>query len=116
TRARPPGNSSTGQAERRKPETALKQKNLLPAVQAGCVLSILAFKGFTTITNSGAEITDPHRNVGRAIVWSIAICIVVYLLVAFAVGSSLSLDRIVRRRTTRWPKLPDPPLVRPAST
>ncbi|MCC4297220.1 APC family permease [Aurantimonas coralicida] len=62
---------------------------------ASIALSILAFKGFTTITNSGAEITDPHRNVGRAIVWSIAICVVVYLLVAFAVGSSLSLDRIV---------------------
>jgi amino acid transporter len=62
---------------------------------ASVALSILAFKGFTTITNSGAEITDPHRNVGRAIVLSIAICVVVYLLVAFAVGSSLTLDRIV---------------------
>ena len=62
---------------------------------ASVALSILAFKGFTTITNSGGEITDPHRNVGRAIVSSIAICVVVYLLVAFAVGSSLPLDRIV---------------------
>ena len=62
---------------------------------ASVALSILAFKGFTTITNSGAEITEPHRNVGRAIVLSIAICVIVYLLVAFAVGSSLSLDRIV---------------------
>ena len=62
---------------------------------ASVALSILAFKGFTTITNSGAEVTDPHRNVGRAIIWSIAICVVVYLLVAFAVGSSLPLDRIV---------------------
>jgi len=62
---------------------------------ASIALSILAFKGFTTITNSGAEITNPHRNVGRAIVLSIAICVIVYLLVAFAVGSSLPLDRIV---------------------
>ncbi|MDB6183252.1 APC family permease, partial [Paracoccus fistulariae] len=62
---------------------------------ASVALSILAFKGFTTITNSGAEVTNPHRNVGRAIVLSIAICVVVYLLVAFAVGSSLPLDRIV---------------------
>ncbi|WP_342868513.1 APC family permease [Hoeflea sp. AS60] len=62
---------------------------------ASVALSILAFKGFTTITNSGAEITDPHHNVGRAIVLSIAICVAVYLLVAFAVGSSLSLERIV---------------------
>ncbi|MEP0322644.1 APC family permease [Bauldia litoralis] len=62
---------------------------------ASVALSILAFKGFTTITNSGAEVTNPHRNVGRAIVLSIAICVIVYLLVAFAVGSSLPLDRIV---------------------
>lgn len=62
---------------------------------ASLALAILAFKGFTTITNSGAEITRPHRNVGRAIVISIAICAAVYLLVAFAVGSSLPLDQIV---------------------
>ncbi len=62
---------------------------------ASVALSILAFKGFTTITNSGAEVTDPHRNVGRAIVLSILICAIVYLLVAFAVGSSLPIYQIV---------------------
>ncbi|WP_108862298.1 APC family permease [Ruegeria sp. Alg231-54] len=61
---------------------------------ASVALSILAFKGFTTITNSGAEIVDPHRNVGRTIMISIAICAVVYLLVAFAVGTSLPPDQI----------------------
>lgn len=61
---------------------------------ASVALSILAFKGFTTITNSGAEIVDPHRNVGRTIMISIAVCAVVYLLVAFAVGSSLPPERI----------------------
>ena len=65
---------------------------------ASVALAILAFKGFTTITNSGGEITDPHRNVGRTIVISIAICVVVYLLVAFAVGSSLSIDQIIAAR------------------
>ncbi len=62
---------------------------------ASVALAILAFKGFTTITNSGAEVTDPHRNVGRAIVLSILICAIVYLLVAFAVGSSLPIYQIV---------------------
>ena len=62
---------------------------------ASVALAILAFKGFTTITNSGGEITDPHRNVGRTIMISIAICVVVYLIVAFAVGSSLTIDEIV---------------------
>ena len=77
----------------------------------------LAFKGFTTITNSGAEITDPHRNVGRAIIWAIAICC--RRLSAgglLRLAPALPLNRIVRGgRTTRWPRPPSLRSVRPAS-
>lgn len=62
---------------------------------AAMALAILAYKGFTTITNSGSEIIDPHRNVGRAIVISIVICVVVYFLVALAVAGNLSLEEII---------------------
>ncbi len=65
---------------------------------ASVALAILAFKGFTTITNSGGEIVDPHRNVGRTIMISIAICAVTYLLVAVAVGSSLTIPEITAAR------------------
>ena len=65
---------------------------------AGVALAILAYKGFTTITNSGDEVVNPHRNVGRAIVISLAICVAVYLLVAFGVGSTLTVDEIVRAK------------------
>lgn len=58
-------------------------------------LSILAYKGFTTITNSGGEITKPRKNVGRAIIISLLICTLVYFLVAIAVNSSLSIPEIV---------------------
>lgn len=58
-------------------------------------LGILAFKGFTTITNSGSEVQDPHRNVGRAIMISVAACVVIYTLVGFAVASNLSLTEII---------------------
>ena len=58
-------------------------------------LSILAYKGFTTITNSGDEIVKPNKNVGRSIVISLLICTVVYLLVAFAVSSNLSINEII---------------------
>lgn len=61
-------------------------------------LGILAFKGFTTITNSGSELKDPHRNVGRAIIISIALCVVIYALVGFAVASNLSLQEIIETR------------------
>ncbi len=61
-------------------------------------LGILAFKGFTTITNSGSELKDPHRNVGRAIMISIALCVVIYTLVGFSVASNLSLQEIIDTR------------------
>ena len=61
-------------------------------------MGILAFKGFTTIANSGSEIADPHRNVGRAIVISIALCVVVYVLVGLAVAGNLSLQEIIETK------------------
>lgn len=61
-------------------------------------LGILAFKGFTTITNSGSEVENPKQNVGRAIVISIAACVVIYTLVGFAVASNLSLTEIIETR------------------
>lgn len=77
---------------------------------ASVALAILAFKGFTTITNSGGEITDPHRNVGRTIIISIAICVVVYLLVAFGVGASLTIDEIVAARDYSLAQAAEPAL------
>lgn len=65
---------------------------------AGVALAILAYKGFTTITNSGDEVVDPHKNVGRAIMISLAICAAVYLVVSFGVGSTLSIQEIVEAR------------------
>ena len=65
---------------------------------AGVALAILAYKGFTTITNSGSEIVNPHRNVGRAILISIGICVVVYFLVAMAVSGNLSLTEIIQSK------------------
>lgn len=65
--------------------------NFLGAMAIG----VLAFKGFTTITNSGGEVKKPHKNVGRAIWISLAICLSLYILVTLAVGSSLTLDEIL---------------------
>lgn len=61
-------------------------------------LAILAYKGFTTITNSGGEIVNPHQNVGRAIIVSISLCLVLYVLVTLAIGGNLSIDEIVRAK------------------
>ncbi len=62
---------------------------------AALALAILAFKGFTTITNQGGDILDPHRNLGRSIILSILICTVIYTLLALSVASSLSVEEII---------------------
>ena len=65
---------------------------------AAVALSILAYKGFTTITNSGDEIDKPTKNVGRSIIVSLLICTVLYLLVTLAVAGNLSVDEIIAAR------------------
>ncbi len=61
-------------------------------------LTTLSFAGFTTITNSGAEVKEPHKNIGRAIIISLSICTVVYLLVAFSVSANLSVPQIIEAK------------------
>jgi amino acid transporter len=70
-----------------------------PASFLGAIaLGILAYKGFTTITNSGGELENPKKNVGRAIVISLSICSVLYVFTALATGASLSIDEIVQAK------------------
>jgi amino acid transporter len=61
-------------------------------------IAILAFKGFTTITNSGGELENAEKNVSRAIVISLSICLFVYLLTCFAVAGNLSIEEIVKAK------------------
>ena len=71
-------------------------------------LALLAYKGFTTITNSGSEIKEPKKNIGRSIIWSLSICLVVYLLVAFAVAGNLSVSQIIEHRDYALAKAAEP--------
>lgn len=65
---------------------------------AALALSILAYKGFTTITNQGADIKNPHKNLGRSIVFSILICTLIYVALALAVAGGLSIPEIIEAK------------------
>jgi len=65
---------------------------------AALALAILAYKGFTTITNQGGDIVNPTRNVGRSIVISIVICIIIYVTLAISVSANLSIDAIIKAK------------------
>jgi len=62
---------------------------------AALALAILAYKGFTTITNQGGDIKNPHKNLGRSIIISILICTLIYVALALAVAGGLSIPEII---------------------
>ncbi len=61
-------------------------------------LAILAYKGFTTITNQGDDIENPHKNVGRSIIISIVICTLIYVALALSVAGGLSIPEIIEAK------------------
>ncbi|WP_417214411.1 APC family permease [Bizionia sp.] len=65
---------------------------------AALALAILAYKGFTTITNQGGDIKNPHKNLGRSIVFSILICTLIYVALALAVAGGLSIPEIIEAK------------------
>ncbi|GMQ79226.1 MAG: APC family permease [Anaerolineae bacterium] len=62
---------------------------------AALALAILAYKGFTTITNQGGDIVNPNRNVSRSIIISIFIVTVIYVALALSVAANLSVPEII---------------------
>lgn len=78
--------------------SVIPQKTTISGFLGAVALGLLAFKGFTTITNSGGEIENPHKNVGRTIIISLGICVVLYLLVSLAVCANLSIEEIVKAK------------------
>ncbi len=51
-------------------------------------LTFIAFEGYEIIVQAGEEVRQPRKNVPRAVFWSLAIVIPIYVLVAFvAVGA-----------------------------
>ncbi len=62
---------------------------------AALALSILAYKGFTTITNQGGDIINPNRNIGRSIILSVLICTLIYVALALSVAANLGIPEIV---------------------
>lgn len=74
------------------------QRSSAGSFLSATALALLAYKGFTTITNSGSEIIEPKKNIGRSIIISLSICLIVYMLVGFAVAGNLSIAEIIESR------------------
>ena len=63
-------------------------------------LTYIAFEGYEIIVQAGEEVKDPKRNIPRAVFWSLAIVIPIYILVAVtAVGA---VDTGTAQPTWQW--------------
>lgn len=58
--------------------------NGIGGIVAAMGLTAVAFEGYEIVAQSGEEVVNPGRNIPRAIFLSIAIVVVIYLAVAFA--------------------------------
>ncbi len=56
----------------------------LGGVLAAMGLTYIAFEGYEIIVQAGEEVKDPKRNIPRAVFWSLAIVLPIYILVAVA--------------------------------
>lgn len=75
---------------------------------AAVALCVLAYKGFTTITNQGDDLKDAERNIARSIMISIVICAVLYLLITLSVGASIGASGAVDARDYALAEAADP--------
>jgi len=64
-------------------------------ILSGALLAVFAFFGFEVLANAAEEVKDPRRNVPRAIIISLLIVSVIYMLIALAFTAALPYEKIV---------------------
>ncbi|MCP3904413.1 MAG: amino acid permease [Planctomycetes bacterium] len=60
-------------------------------VLVGMGLTFIAFEGYEIIVQAGEEVVDPRRNIPKAVFWSLAIVIPIYILVAIVCIGALAI-------------------------
>lgn len=59
-------------------------------------LTFIAFEGYEIIVQAGEEVKDPRRNIPKAVFWSLAIVIPIYMLVAFVLLGATNTGQLVQ--------------------
>ena len=80
-------------------------------VLGGVLLGILLFVGFEAAASIGEESSDPHRSIPRALLWTVGVSAVFFVIMAYAFSigygkpkvSAGALGVLDRGRSIRWP-------------
>lgn len=65
-------------------------------IGAGAALMFFAYAGYARIATLGEEVRDPERTVPRAIIWSLAAVLGIYLVLAFALQRRLGPEALAQ--------------------
>jgi amino acid transporter len=55
-------------------------------------LTFIAFEGYEIIAQSGEEVKDPEKNIPRAVLISLWVAVIIYIMVAFALIGAIRVD------------------------
>jgi len=69
-------------------------------VLTSLALTFFAFTGFGVIANTAEDIENPKKNLPKAMMFSIIIVMILYILIAIAVYGTLPLDKILAAKNT----------------
>jgi basic amino acid/polyamine antiporter, APA family len=90
--------------------TAFHGSNLSPfaphgfgGIRASAALIFFAYIGFDAVSTSSEEVRDPGRALPRAIIGSLVIATLIYIVVAVAAVGALPFDQLAAT-ASRWPR------------
>jgi amino acid transporter len=87
-----------------------------PAVDliSSVALTFFAYLGFAVISFTGGDLTDPARNLPRAMYIALGITTVLYVLISIGVFGTLTVEEVIANGDTLWLRRPSRRLARPA--
>lgn len=59
-------------------------------------LTFIAFEGYEIIVQAGEEVKEPRRNIPKAVFWSLAIVVPIYMLVAFVLVGATQSELLIK--------------------
>ena len=93
-------------------------------VLGGVLLGILLFVGFEAAASIGEESSDPHHSIPRALLWTVAVSGVFFVIMSYAFSIGYGRKAVSRGRlgvlavgrATTWPPATSAPGTPPSST
>ncbi len=68
--------------------------NGFPGIWSAAAMGFFSYIGFDAVSTAAEETRDPQRNLPRGMIWSLALCTVLYIATAFVFTGILPVDKV----------------------